>query len=165
MDCKKFLRKKCLHVWSLLTRALTKKRDATTTIKSHVTFCIKFSLYVEYVGSLPLSLMFIVTRRSWSNGSHWIISILWLYWCDSGKWGYLWRWRCCWWLFLDTFCTQGILSFLLFPDTFRIQGNLSFLMFLDTFRVQGIFLLFLGVCNCIRTTIPSRPACRRPARA
>ena len=36
-------------------------------------------------------------------------------------------------LFLNTFCIQGILSFLLFLNTFRIQGILSFLLFLDTF--------------------------------
>ena len=36
-------------------------------------------------------------------------------------------------VFLDTFCLEGISSFLLFPDTFHIQGILSFRLFPDTF--------------------------------
>ena len=60
---------------------------------------------------------------------------------------------------------QGIWSFLLFLDTFHIQGDLSFPLFADTSTELSAAGAKRGVCKCIRTTIPSRPAGRRPARA
>ena len=81
-------------------------------------------------------------------------------------------------IFKDTFCIQGILSFLLFPDTFgkgwkarklegwkggilegwKVQGVLSFPLFPDTSTELSAAGAKRGVCNCIRTTIPSKPA-------
>ena len=64
---------------------------------------------------------------------------------------------------------QGSLSFLLFQDTFgkccKVQGVLSFPLFPDTSTEMSAAGARRGVCNCIRTTIPSRPAGRRLARA
>ena len=66
---------------------------------------------------------------------------------------------------LEIMTFQGILLFLLFLDTFHIQGDLSFPLFPDTSTELSAAGAKRGVCNCIRTTIPSRPASRRPARA
>ena len=48
--------------------------------------------------------------------------------------------------------------FLLFLDTFHIQGDLSFPLFPDTSTELSAAGAMRGVCKCIRTTIPSRPA-------
>ena len=66
---------------------------------------------------------------------------------------------------LEMITFQGILLFLLFLDTLRIQVDLSFPLFPDTSTELSAAGAKRGVCNCIRTTIPSRPAGRRPARA
>ena len=66
---------------------------------------------------------------------------------------------------LEIMTFQGILLFLLFLDTFHIQGDLSFPLFPDTSTELSAAGAKRGVCKCIRTTIPSRPAGRRPARA
>ena len=64
---------------------------------------------------------------------------------------------------------KGILLFLLFLDTFgkgwKVHGALSFPLFPDTSTELSAAGAKRGVCNCIRTTIPSRPAGRRTARA
>ena len=66
---------------------------------------------------------------------------------------------------LEIMTFQGILLFLLFLDTFHIQGDLSFPLFPDTSTELSAAGAKRGVCKCIQTTIPSRPAGRRPARA
>ena len=63
------------------------------------------------------------------------------------------------------FFFQGIWLLLLFLDTFHIQGDLSFPLFPDTSTELSAAGAKRGVCKCIRTTILSRPAGRRPARA
>ena len=47
----------------------------------------------------------------------------------------------------------------------KVQGVLSFPLFPDTSTELSAAGAKRGVCNCIRTTIPSRPAGRRTARA
>ena len=50
-------------------------------------------------------------------------------------------------------------------EGWKVQEVLSYPLFPETSTEPSAAGARRGVCNCIRTTIPSRPAGRRPARA